>query len=170
MDNLPEELLYSIFTNLNLKDLDKVCLLDKRFRKFCFDNKIHLKIVRKFSNKFSNFVDKFTLEFLYLLKHNLFYEAYILVKFTDNIPIPPWNIFISNVIKNIPNQVLEIYMSRLPPILELFDCKNIHDFLEAFPIYIFNEPFKKYIKTKIFSQDKYIHTYINVKYCLLSWI
>jgi hypothetical protein len=91
-------------------------------------------------------IDKFTLDLLYLINKNLLDEASTLINLTDNMPEPPLFIFRDKITEKIPKKILEMYMKKLPSILELFGYDNEDDFLEDNPIKSFaNKHLQKYV-------------------------
>lgn len=123
---------------------------DFKIREFAYKNKIGFdrisqnRVINEYS--FVTKIDKFTVDFLYLVNKNLLDEAYILINLTDNIPEPTLSIFTDKLTEKIPKKIVEMYMKKLPPILELFGYDNEDDFLEDFPINSFtNKHLQKYI-------------------------
>lgn len=123
---------------------------DFKIRDFAFKNKIAFdkmsqnRAIHEYS--FVTKIDKFTVDLLYLVNNNLLDEAYILINLTDNIPEPSLSIFTNKLTEKIPKSIIEMYMKKLPPILELFGYDNEDDFLEDFPIKSFtNKHLQKYI-------------------------
>lgn len=127
---------------------------EDKIRDFAYNNKMGFDKISKDhairSYGFVNIIDKFTLDLLYLVHNNLLDEAYILITLTDNIPEPPLYIFTDKITKKIPKKIIELYIKKLPPILELFGYDNTEDFLEDFPIERFtNNHLQKYIKNEL---------------------
>lgn len=123
---------------------------DFKIRDFAFKNKIAFdkmsqnRAINKYS--FVTKIDKFTVDLLYLVNNNLLDEVYILINLTDKIPEPSLSIFTDKLTEKIPKSIIEMYMKKLPPILELFGYDNEDDFLEDFPIKSFtNKYLQKYI-------------------------
>lgn len=123
---------------------------EDKIRDFAFTNKLSFdkmsqnRGINEYS--FVTKIDKFTVDLLYLVNNNLLDEAYILVNLTDNIPEPSLSIFTNKLTEKIPKKVVEMYMKKLPPILELFGYENEDDFFEDFPIKSFtNKHLQKYI-------------------------
>lgn len=186
MNQIPKDIYYKIFTELNLQDIVKLCNLNKKFKEFCLQNqkfiaKIKLKAVKKllkddeesirdfaYKNKmgfdkiskkraiesytYANIIDKFTLNLLYLANKKMFDEVYTLINVTDDIPEPSLYIFTDKIIEKLPKNIIEMYMNKLPPILELFGYDNEDDFLEDHPIETFtNKYLQKYILVNLHS-------------------
>jgi hypothetical protein len=184
MNKLTVDLYYKLFENLTLKDIFKLCQVDKKFKAFCenkesFIVKTKVKALKKilkekedgirdyaYNNKICfdkkskdrsirryglcNDVNKFTVELLYLMNNNMLEEAYVQIMHTDNIPEPSLYILSSDLIKDWRKDIIEMYMDKLPPILELFGYENEKDFLHDYPINNFkNVELKKYILKNI---------------------
>lgn len=124
---------------------------DDKIRDFAYKNKMSFdKISKKRaieSYGMVSIIDKFTLDFLYLVNKNLLDEVYTLINSKDSVPEPPLFIFTNKMTEKIPKSIIEMYMKKLPPILELFGYDDELDFLEDFPI----ERFK----------NKYLQVYIS---------
>ena len=111
---------------------------EDKIRDFAYKNKMGFDKISKQkaieSYTFVEIIDKFTLDLLYLINKNLLDEAYTLINLTDNIPEPPLSIFIDKITEKIPKKIVEMYMKKLPPILELFGYDDEDDFFEDYPI------------------------------------
>jgi hypothetical protein len=116
-------------------------------RDFAYKNKFGFdKISKNRASESVTIIDKFTLDLLYLINKNLLDEAYTLINLTDNIPEPPLFIFTNKITEKTPKNIVEMYMKKLPSILELFGYDNEDDFLEDNPIKSFaNKHLQKYI-------------------------
>ena len=140
---------------IKIKAVKKILKDEKdKIREFAYKNKMGFdKISEKSaieSYGFVNIVEKFTIDLLYLVNNKLLDEAYILISLTDNIPEPSLYIFTDKITEKIPKAIIEIYMNKLPPILELFGYDNKEDFLEDYPINRFtNKNLQKYIRDKL---------------------
>lgn len=126
-------------SKIKIKAVKKLLNDDQdKIRDFAYKNKMGFdKISKKRaieSYTFANIIDKFTIDLLYLINKNLLDEAYTLINLTDNIPEPPLYIFTNKITEKIPKKIIEIYMKKLPPILELFGYDNKDDFFEDFPM------------------------------------
>jgi hypothetical protein len=96
-------------------------------------------------------IDKFTLDLLYLVNNKFLHEAYVLIDLTNNIPEPTLSIFIDKLFEKFPKKIIEIYMKKLPPILELFGYDNEDDFFEDYPLDRFiNKHLQRYISDNCF--------------------
>lgn len=120
---------------IKIKAVKKLLKDDEdKIRDFAYKNKMGFdKISKKRaleSYTFVSIIDKFTVDLLYLINKNLLDEAYTLIDLTDNIPEPSLYIFTNNITEKIPKKIVEMYMKKLPPILELFGYDNEDDFLE----------------------------------------
>jgi len=100
--------------------------------KMAFDKTSQKRAIEGYS--YARMIDKFTLDLLYLVNKKLLDEAYTLINVTDNIPEPPLFIFTDKITKQIPKSIIEMYMRKLPPILELFGYDNEDDFFEDNPL------------------------------------
>jgi len=96
--------------------------------------------------------NKFTVDLLYLVNNGMFDEAYTLVTCSPVVPEPTGGyIFTSKLFNTFPETLIEKYMSRLPPILELFGYESVQDFyddyeeLDSFK----NKALKSYIKKNV---------------------
>lgn len=111
---------------------------EDKIRDFAYKNKMGFDKISKNnalkSYTFVQIIDKFTVDLLYLINKNLLDEAYTLINLTDTIPEPPLYIFTDKITKKIPKKIVEMYMKKLPSILELFGYDNEDDFLEDNPI------------------------------------
>lgn len=118
---------------------------EDKIRDFAYKNKLGFDKISKIraieSYTFVNTIDKFTVDLLYLLNKNLLDEAYTLINLTDNIPEPPLHIFTDKITEKIPKKIVEMYMKKLPPILELFGYDNEDDFFEDYPMDRFKNKF-----------------------------
>ena len=136
---------------IKIKAVKKLLKDDEdKIRDFAYKNKMGFDNISKKrtleSYTFVSMIDKFTLDLLYLINKNLLDEAYTLISLTDDIPEPPLYIFTHEIIEKMPKKIVEMYMKKLPQILELFGYDNEDDFLEDFPINRFtNKHLQKYI-------------------------
>ena len=176
ISSIPKEVYYDLFKNLSLKDVVKLCNTNRSFRKFCLDNqtfiaKTKLKALQKFLNenevlirafaaknklcfdKKSELVmcileNKFTIDLLYLVNNKLFDEAYVLITCSRSVPEPDgtW-IFTNKLFNAFPSNIVDEYLKRLPPILDLMGYERVEDFLSDYSLDDFKNPtLRKYIK------------------------
>lgn len=173
MNKIPKDIYYNIFTELSLGDIIQLCNTNKfiaktkikavkkllndhedKIRDFSYKNKMGFdetskkRAIKSYTRV--NIIDKFTLHLLYLVNKKMLDEAYTLINLTDNIPKPPLYIFTDKITEKIPKNIIEMYMKKLPPILELFGYDDELDFLEDYPM----ERFK----------NKYLQVYISENY------
>jgi hypothetical protein len=115
-----------------LKD-DEDKIRDFAYRnKMGFDKMSQNRAINEYT--FVSMIDKFTVDLLYLVNNNLLDEVYVLINSRDDIPEPPLFIFTNKITERMPKKIVEMYMKKLPPILELFGYDNEDDFIADFPI------------------------------------
>jgi len=116
--------------------------------KLCFDKKSKERSI--ISYRLCNVQNRFTVELLYLINNKMIEEAYVQIMYMDNIPEPSLYILSSNLIESWSKKIIEMYMNKLPPILELFGYENKEEFLEDNPINQFkNKSLREYISKNI---------------------
>ena len=116
--------------------------------KLCFDKRSEER--SRVSYGLCNVEKRFTVELLYLINNKMIEETYVQIMHMNNIPEPSLYILSSDLIKSWPKKIIEMYMNKLPPILELFGYENKEDFLEDNLISQFeNKELRKYILKNI---------------------
>lgn len=95
---------------------------------FCFDEKSLMLVIE--SKGMCTRENKFTIDLLYLINKKLYDEAYTLIKLTQKVPEPESLSIFSKFFNTVPKKIVELYMSKLPPILDLFGYDNVEDFYE----------------------------------------
>lgn len=116
--------------------------------KLCFD--IQSQILASNRYGMCSHIDKYTFTLLYLINHDYYEEAWILLNTIDKIPEPSLFIFSHPLFTKFPKKLLNIYIQKLPPLLDLFGYTNIDDFIEDFPINNYtNKYFQEYVKNSV---------------------
>ena len=114
--------------------------------KMCFDNKSRDEIIRLQGS--CSVQNKFTIDLLYLVNNGLYDEAYILITCSKNVPEPEGSwIFTSKLFDAFPSYMVDVYLKRLPPILDLMGYDNAEDFYSDYSLNQFtNSALRKYIE------------------------
>jgi hypothetical protein len=142
----------SFIHNIKTKALKKFLRdNDNKIKEFAVKNKFRYEGM-DFYGPIMTIENKFTVTLLYLVNNGLYDTATLYLTsphFLFKQPVGH-SIFSHKLFKAFPKKIVELYMERLPPILDLFGYDNTEDFFEDLPIQSFeNKYLQEYIKKKL---------------------
>ncbi|NBU34475.1 hypothetical protein EB118_14750 [bacterium] len=116
--------------------------------KLCFDEQSKKRAKEKY--KMCEVQNKFTVQLLYLVNTHMYDEAYVMLTCQQVVEPNGTSIFRSKMFDAFPRKLVELYMNKLPSILELFGYDNVNDFYEDWPLSSFrNKHLRAYIRQNV---------------------